>query len=116
MTYNPEELKEVKKPKPGERVDGKVSEVKEGIIRDLVDSEFHDKWKESLDDAAIQVVCEASNGENVRSMIVLPKDGQKVHFRSKLANWKEAFGDYPTVGQDVYLNYNSEGWLRLPWD
>jgi hypothetical protein len=113
MTYNPKEFVEKQLPKAGTRIDATVKEVSHGTIGDFIAPDVLVKWDNADPNGeAIEVHAETSDGLIRKVVITLPAD-KSVHPRSKLAQWKKAYGEYPHEGQDVYLITDAEGFAQF---
>jgi hypothetical protein len=114
MTYNPTKFKDIKSPKAGTKMDGKVIEIKTGVLSDFVDSIIiTSKWKADPQENAINVIMELESGDVIKKVMTVPESGN-IKDKSSLGIWKKQFGDYPQVGQEIFAIADSDGWFRVP--
>lgn len=112
MTYNPDVLQTKQLPKAGDRVDAEITEINSGKIGDFVDKDVLEKWRNAdAESPAVEIVAKAE-GFSRRKAMNMPADGQ-VHPQSNLAKWKKHYGDYPRVGQKIYLIADEEGFYQF---
>ncbi len=113
MVYEPQKL-EVVQAKAGDRVDGVVTQIQEGTLKDFLSPDQLEKWTNCKpEDPAICVVVSLADGKGEKSQLFrLPTDNV-VSPRSNLAKWKKSYGEFPTVEQKVFLLYNTEGFLNF---
>jgi len=109
------QYKEAEPAKPGDKADAVVVSVVKGKLADFLSSEALQKWNADPGQPAVQVTVEGeAQGFKVREskILTLPNDGI-IRKNSNLYKWKKLFGDYPHVGQKVFLIANSEGYFKL---
>ena len=114
MAYIPKNLKDKKLPKTGTKVDGNVKEIQDGILSDFVKSEILHKWENATGkEKVINIVMELETGDKISKIIRLPENDE-VHPKSAMGLWKKQFGDYPTIGQEIFAMADSEGRFVVP--
>lgn len=109
------EYSEVEPAKPGDKVEAVVVDILKGKLGEFLNPEQLEKWRGDPSQPCIQVVVEGkAQGYVVREsrILTLPQD-KKIRKNSNLYKWKKLFGDYPSVGQRVFLIADSEGYFRL---
>lgn len=110
MTYNPEEFKTVQ---AGDRIDGEVTEIQDGMLSDFLTPEQLKKWQHSDPrDPSIQVTVTFGNGYVRKKLMSLPQ-GNLVSPGSSIGKWNKKYGAYPYVGQKVYAIADAEGFYDL---
>lgn len=113
MEYNPEEFKEKKVPKAGDRINAKVTEVKSGKLGDFVEKDALANWKNADPESpAIEIIATTEEGHERKRTIPVPADGE-VHPQSNLAKWKKSYGAYPSEGQEIFLIADGDGWYQF---
>ena len=102
-------------PQPGDKAEGVVIDIRRGKIKELLPEEVLEKWRSDPEQEAIEVIVEyAWSGMHwqKRKILTLPT-GEVISKKSNLYKWKKAFGDYPKIGQRVFLIADSEGYFQL---
>ena len=113
MTYKPTAFKEKVLPKVGTQIKGIVTNVEEGKLSDFVEADSLAKWqKANPEDDCIQISCTTEDGLIRKRVIQLPTE-LEVHPKSNLANWKNKYGGYPALDQEIYLIADAEGWFQF---
>lgn len=113
MVYDHTQMKEKPLPKAGTQEHGKVTVVEEGTLADFIDKEVLKKWEGSdKDDKALKVTFESDNIKKDKVM-TLPKTDEGVSPRSIMGKWKKAYGDYPHVGQEIFLTADADGYYQF---
>ncbi len=111
--YNAEALSDKPIPKVGTRVEAEITDIKSDRLGNLIPKEILDKWENGDADApAIEVVAQCADGSIRRRTIQVPED-DKVHPNSNLAKWRNAYGDFPHIGQKVYLTADVKGFFQF---
>ena len=111
--YDSAALTERPMPKVGQRIDAEVTDIKSGRLGDLIPADILAKWENGDADAnAIEVVAQCDDGSMRKRTIQVPADDQ-VHPKSNLAKWRNAYGDFPHVGQKVYLTADAKGFFQF---
>lgn len=113
--YEPEQLKEKTMPKAGTQIAATVSKIEEGTLKEFVPEDKLQKFENSSpEDRVLRVTAQSGEaGEIERNvLIMLPKDNE-VHPKSKMAQWKKKYGDYPKEGQEVYLIADADGYYQF---
>jgi len=113
MGYKPETFKEKEIPTAGNKITAKVAEIKSGVLKDFIDKDALEKWKNSTpDDPCIEVVVVCEDGTQRKRTMPYPADGA-IDPRSNLGKWKKAYGVYPAEGQDLFLIADAEGFYQF---
>lgn len=102
-------------PKPGDKAEGVVIDLRKGKIKELLPEEVLEKWKTDPEVEAVEVVIEYEwNGMHwtKKKLLTLPQ-GDVISKKSNLYKWKKTFGDYPRIGQRVFLIADSEGYFQI---
>jgi len=102
-------------PKTGDKADGVVIAIKRGKVKELLPEELLEKWKSDHEAEAIEVEVEyawQNNTYTKRKILTLP-NGDIISRKSNLYKWKKAFGDYPRIGQKIYLIADGEGYFQI---
>jgi hypothetical protein len=113
MNYNPDVLQAKVMPKPGERTNATITEIKTGKLGEFVDKDVLSTWKNADPESPV-IEISASIGDSMtrKKIIHVPPSGQ-VHPLSNLAKWKKTYGDYPRQGQQVFLVADEEGFYQF---
>jgi hypothetical protein len=113
MEYNPSEFVEKKVVKPGTSMQGKVTDIKKDVLRNLVSAEVLPKWDKTSPDAeCIEITAVTTDGISRKRIMPLPI-GNEIHPKSNLAKWKKAYGAYPEVGQEIYFIADGDGYFQF---
>lgn len=111
--YQPELLELGELVKPGARKEGVVTNIVLGKLTEFIDQSHIDKWPEDKrNDLYLNITCEYDGGTQKSVLISKPK-GFTVNPRSKLAKWKKMYGDWPQIGQKVYLLADGDGYFQF---
>ena len=112
--YQPELLELGTLPKPGDRKEAVITSIECDKLKNFLTKEVLEKsWPtESWDRTYLQITCQYDGGVDKSILMGKPK-GTSVSPRSKLAKWKKAYGDWPTVGQKVYLLADGNGYYQF---
>jgi len=109
---------ETEKIPPGTRVDGVVINIRKGLIKDLLPDGVADKW-DNADSEAIEVEVEYEyKGRNYtkRKLMSLPQSflqNKEVSKKANISKWKKSYGDYPKIGQKVFLIADGDGYFQF---
>lgn len=113
LTYDAAALRERPMPKVGQRIEAEITDIKSGKLGELIPAEVLAKWENGDAEApAIEVVAQCTDGSIRRRTVQVPTDNQ-VHPNSNLAKWRNAYGDFPHVGQKVYLTADLKGFFQF---
>jgi hypothetical protein len=112
MTYNPTEYTEGIAPKPGDRIDGTITDIETGNLGTFIAPEVAAKWKSFNAQArAIKVTMTNAENRQFQKVITLPADPKNVPARSRFGKWKKYYGAWPTIGQKVWVLANADGYF-----
>lgn len=112
--YNPQGYSEKPMPMIGSKMKAEVTDIKQGRLGELISPEVLKGWRNSDPESpAIEIVALLEDGSIRRRTIVLPTETE-VHPQSNLGKWRTIFGEYPSVGQKVYLVADVKGFYQFP--
>lgn len=116
--YNADNAEVIPKLKAGIVIEGVIIYIKDGIVKDHISPEAHEKWKGDLDQRAINILVqgkyEGVSWEDNRIFTYHIKDG-KVKFGagSNLGKYHKYYEKAPAVGDKVQLKTDADGYFRL---
>ena len=119
MGYNPQNAKEQATMPADTIVEGAITHIQDGIVKDMV-SNLKD-WKGDTNSPAIEITVEVKYDKKVFNFNQLfpytDKDGQTIFSgRSNLGKYKKKYDKLPEVGDIVKGISNSDGFLKLKLD
>jgi hypothetical protein len=118
MVFNVDKSKMQEALQAGIVTPGVIISVKDGIVRDFVNSDGISKWN-NPDQMAIEVASECQfNGEVFRDTKILPyrndEQGNTVYGeRSNLGKFSKYYKKLPQINDQIQMKTNSEGFFKL---
>ena len=111
--YDPAALSEKPLAKVGTRIDAEITKINSGKLGDYISEEILDKWENGDAEAlAIEIFATCTDGSIRRKTMQVPETDQ-VHPNSNLAKWRNAYGDYPHIGQKIFLTADMKGFYQF---
>jgi len=97
---------------------GVIIDIKDGKVKDHIDSEYYDNWKDSLDNSAIKVSVECLH-EGIKyqdeKIFTYEDVGGTTKFgaNSNLGKFHSYYKKAPKSGEQIQMKTNAKGYFRL---
>lgn len=113
--YDPKNAKETSNLAPDSILDGEITEIKDGTVKDFIVN--LDKWKGSKEQRAINVSVRCKEVVFDQIFTYTHDQGQMKYLtNSNLGKYNRKYGKLPEVGDKVKVTTNKEGFGKIKID